>query len=224
MLKSYPCWGARTNLSSEGLATGSINKVAIPHGEADGLDEGMGLSARTFGEASINLTKVVGAGECVTFGSAYLKSRSSDSFNAALKDFIPPLAMTVSNCAGVKIRKKDDAGELLPGAEFTLYKDNAPKGEFDAGDTAVLDSDNAPLTCTTAANGECSFTLIFEGDYCAVETDHPDHYLPADPECFTVGPAIPILTVDFIDRRLGSVLVKKSIRTERRCPVQYSRS
>ena len=27
---------------------------------------------------------------CLTFGSAYLKSRSSDSFTAALKDFVPP--------------------------------------------------------------------------------------------------------------------------------------
>ena len=42
-----------------------------------------------------------GENACGQFGSAYLKSRSSDSFTAALKDFVPPQAVTISNCAAL---------------------------------------------------------------------------------------------------------------------------
>ena len=61
------------------------------------------LSARTFGEASINLTdaNLFPAGTCVNFGSAYLKSRSSDSFTAEVKDFISPERVNISNCTGL---------------------------------------------------------------------------------------------------------------------------
>jgi hypothetical protein len=40
-----------------------------------------------------------GGNTCGQFGSAYLKSRSSDSFTAALKDFVPPTQVSISNCA-----------------------------------------------------------------------------------------------------------------------------
>ena len=63
------------------------------------------------------------APDCESFGSAYLKSRSSDSFTAALKDFVPPQAVNITNCGSVKINKKDDLGNNLDGAGFTLYKD-----------------------------------------------------------------------------------------------------
>ena len=98
----------------------------IPAADADGLgahsarDLRRGLSWTS--RPSSTPTK------CESFGSAYLKSRSSDSFTAALKDFVPPQAINISNCGSVKINKNDDAGRALAGAEFTLYKDNAPVG------------------------------------------------------------------------------------------------
>ena len=101
---STPCWGKRVNLTTSGLATGSINTTAIPSGEADGLGA---LSARTFGEAQVDFNALTGgAGSCTSFGSAYLKSRSSDTFNAALKDFIAPANLNLPNCGGVTIRKQ----------------------------------------------------------------------------------------------------------------------
>ena len=119
-------WGPATDLTTSGNATGSINTRAIPASESDGLGA---QSARTFGEAQISLSALFGgATTCRSFGSAYLKSRSSDSFTAALKDFVPPAAVNISNCGSVKIIKTDDAGARLAGAEFTLYKDNAPVG------------------------------------------------------------------------------------------------
>lgn len=101
---AVPCWSTRNNLTSAGNATGSINTTAISAGAADGLGA---ISARTFGEASVNFTALTGGlGTCVSFGSAYLKSRSSDSFSAAMKDFIAPAPTNISNCGSVTIRKE----------------------------------------------------------------------------------------------------------------------
>ena len=66
-------------------------------------------SPRTFGEAQIDFDALAGEDECVAFGSAYLKSRSSDSFTAALKDFIAPLALNFDICGDIVILKTDDA-------------------------------------------------------------------------------------------------------------------
>lgn len=67
------------------------------------------ISARTFGEAQVDLSALTeGEGGCSVFGSAYLKSRSSDSFTSALKDFIPPLVLDIDQCAKVVIRKVTD--------------------------------------------------------------------------------------------------------------------
>lgn len=61
------------------------------------------MSTRTFGEAAINLTDsgILPANSCSGFGRAYLKSRSSDSFTAALKDFIAPIPVNISNCGKI---------------------------------------------------------------------------------------------------------------------------
>ncbi|MGW4930057.1 prealbumin-like fold domain-containing protein [Agromyces sp. NPDC004153] len=120
---SFPCWGLRTNLSAASLATGSINTTAIPAGEADGLGA---ISARTFGEASINFTTLLGTQGCTSFGSAYLKSRSSDSFTAALKDFIAPTAVNISNCAKVIIRKQTDPDGATTSFGYTKTFTTAP--------------------------------------------------------------------------------------------------
>ncbi|UOQ88328.1 prealbumin-like fold domain-containing protein [Agromyces endophyticus] len=117
-----PCWGKRVNLTSAGNATGSINTSAIAAGAADGLGA---ISARTFGEASVNFTALTGgAGKCISFGSAYLKSRSSDSFTAAMKDFIAPAALDLSSCAKVIIRKVTDPNPDPSGSTFAFTTAN----------------------------------------------------------------------------------------------------
>ncbi|RZS64183.1 hypothetical protein EV187_2563 [Agromyces ramosus] len=113
-----PCWGDRVNLSAAGIATGSINLTAIPNGESDGLGP---ISARTFGEASVNFTQLTGGG-CTPFGSAYLKSRSSDSFTAAMKDFIAPAAIDLNTCATVIIRKQTNPDEAANTSLFDFSK------------------------------------------------------------------------------------------------------
>jgi len=91
-------WGPADTLDPT-EALGTINTSPIPASESDGLGS---LSPRTFGEAALSFDALFGPNACGSFGSAYLKSRSSDSFTAALKDFVPPEQVQIGNCpAGI---------------------------------------------------------------------------------------------------------------------------
>jgi hypothetical protein len=205
---STPCWGARVNLSASGDAIGSINTSAIPAAQSDGLGN---ISPRTFGEASLDFDALGGGSGCTTFGSAYLKSRSSDSFTAALKDFIKPTATNITNCGTVNIHKQDDAGAPLASATFVLFTDNAPVDgapPHGANDTA-----NATLTCTTDATGNCSITSVPFGNYWAVETVTPPNHTTAADQSFSITQATPNQTISltFVDvRQTGAILVTKT--------------
>ena len=87
--KAPACWGSFLDLDAAGFADGQTSE--------DGR----------FGEAAINLTAagVFTQGGCTTIGSAYLTSRSSDSFTAALKDFVPPETVNISTCGSFQINK-----------------------------------------------------------------------------------------------------------------------
>ena len=127
-----------------------INLVAIPATESGGLGS---LSARTFGEASVNLQSLFAEGECEAFGSVYLKSRSSDTFSSALKDFIAPAAVNISNCGSITIIK--DA-----------QPDNAQDFDFsgDLGAFTLDDDANATL------DDREEFLGLVAGDYAITET------------------------------------------------------
>jgi hypothetical protein len=105
---SGSAWGSPTVISggANSKALGSINTSLIPANQAGGATNGLTtqlgpLDPRTFGEASISFSALFGSNTCGQFGSAYLKSRSSDSFTAALKDFVPPTQVSISNCAAL---------------------------------------------------------------------------------------------------------------------------
>ncbi len=92
---AFPCWGKVVDLSNSLAVEASINTTIIPEPIAGG-----NLDALTFGEASINLQDagIFKAGTCVSFGQAYLKSRSSDAFSSEIKDFIAPIPIEVKSC------------------------------------------------------------------------------------------------------------------------------
>jgi Prealbumin-like fold domain len=196
-------WGPATNLSDSGKATGSINTSPIPAAEADGLGA---HSARTFGEAQLDLSAIFDPNVCESFGSAYLKSRSSDSFTAALKDFVPPQAITLSNCGSVKIKKTDDASPANPlaGAEFTLYEDNAPTGGTRGAEDTITTQ-----TCTTGTDGTCEIVNVLQGQYWVVETKTPpNHDTAADQRLAVV--ATEQVSLTFVNpRQPGSVKITK---------------
>jgi hypothetical protein len=101
-------WGSPSVISggANANALGSINTSLIPANQAGGATNGLTtqlgpLDPRTFGEATISFSALFGQNTCGQFGSAYLKSRSSDSFTAALKDFVPPTRVSISNCSSL---------------------------------------------------------------------------------------------------------------------------
>jgi hypothetical protein len=118
---ALPCWNTKQNLTAAGIAAASINNVAIPAGESDGLGA---ISARTFGEAQVDLNALQGGGgpQCSIFGSAYLKSRSSDSFTSEIKDFVPPETLDIDQCASVIIRKATDPASDPASVQFGYSK------------------------------------------------------------------------------------------------------
>jgi hypothetical protein len=177
-------WGAATDLSASQKAAGSINSSAIPVGESDGIGA---QSARTFGEAQLDLSAIFDTSSCQSFGSAYLKSRASDSFPAALKDFVPPVAVNITNCGSVTINKTDDLGALA-GAGFTLYKDASPVGGSVGSEDTI-----AAGSCTTSASGTCSISDVFFGQYWLVETTVPVGHTGVDPQHVSVTGTTPVV-------------------------------
>lgn len=129
-----PCWGTKSNLTAAGDATGSINTSAILAADADGLGA---ISSRTFGEAQIDFDALTGGtANCVSFGTAYLKSRSSDSFTAETKDFVAPEPVNISNCGQVIIRKETDPDGAAGTFTFnhTISSDPADTASFNLQD------------------------------------------------------------------------------------------
>ena len=200
-------WGPATDLSAASDAAGSINTSAIPSADSDGLGA---LDPRTFGEAQLDLAAIFsGSTTCTSFGSAYLKSRSSDSFTAALKDFVPPVGISISNCGSVSILKTDDATPANPlsGAVFTAYKDAAPTG----GSRGAEDSVSAG-TCTTLAAGTCTISSLLTGPYWIVETTTPTGYDTAAPQSVNVT-ASQTVTLTFVDpAQRGAIRIIKTAK------------
>jgi hypothetical protein len=211
-------WGAPTDLTASNKATGSINTSAIPAAESDGLG---GQSARTFGEAQVALSAIFDPNTCESFGSAYLKSRSSDSFTAALKDFVPPQAVNITNCGSINIHKQDDSTPANPlaGATFTLYKDNAPLGPPDGAgpnqDSHGAEDTVTSFTCTTSAGptppvGDCSMTSVTFGSYWVVETATPPGHTTAADQYVTLSSGNATVNLTFTNaRNPATVKVKK---------------
>ncbi len=97
-----PCWGDRDELGGD-EAVGSVNSSAITNANSDGLGA---MDPFTFGEATIDFDLVTESNDpCEAFAFAYLKSRSSDSFTAAVKDFIAPLNPGINNCGAIRVTK-----------------------------------------------------------------------------------------------------------------------
>ena len=172
-------------------ATGTINSTAIPSqptDETDGILTSGSLAARTFGEAQIDLRLIFKANECTTFGSAMLKSRSSDAFNSQLKDFIRPLEINLTNCGRVIIHKQ------------TLPDENPNTTDF--GYTKSFGTDPATgNTFTLKDDGTQTFNnVLFGSGYTVVEDVIPTNWALKSLDCSAstgVTPSINGATVTF---------------------------
>lgn len=129
---------AGTDCGGGPCAVGTINQSVIAAGDSDGLGQ---KQARTFGEAQIDLRLIFHDNSCVSFGSAMLKSRSSDAFTSQLKDFITPVHIDLQNCGNVIIRKQtspDGATDLF-GYTKNFPTDPSSANTFTLADDGVKD-------------------------------------------------------------------------------------
>jgi prealbumin domain-containing protein len=206
-----PCWGTRVNLSAAGDATGSINTTAIPANQTGGLGN---ISTRTFGEAQVDFDALTGGtGTCTSFGSAYLKSRSSDSFTAALKDFIAPAATNISNCGTVIIRKQTNPDEDPNTTDFGYTK-------------AFSTSPASANTFTLKDDGVKTFSNVLQGSgYTVDETTVGAGYVFQSVDCsastgvtptingslvtFAIDNAADVLDCTYTNRAQGTIIVEK---------------
>jgi hypothetical protein len=175
-------WGAPTVISgSGGTAIGSINTSTIAAADSGGIGA---QDPFTFGEAAIAFTALFPpGGECGGFGSAYLKSRSSDSFNAEIKDFIAPERVTITNCTEIQTTLSATSitvggsvhdSATLTGATgnaggtvtYTVYTDNAcTQNPRDAG-TVTVTNGVVPNSNTLQFNSVGTFywQAVYSGD------------------------------------------------------------
>jgi hypothetical protein len=137
-------WGPTTDLDAPSAtcggapcASGTINTSLIPAAESDGLITTGSKQARTFGEAQIDLRLVFQPNRCASFGSAMLKSRSSDSFTSQLKDFVAPVGINLQNCAQVIIRKQTDPDGATASFRYTHNLATDPALVDNAGTTTI---------------------------------------------------------------------------------------
>lgn len=100
----------------------------------------------------------------------------------------------VSN-AIIEVTKYDDEGNLLPGAEFTLYENGVEVGE--------------PIE--TDKNGKIVFTGLSLGDYTLQETRTPVGYVPSDlKQEITIDEEGEVIEVSFINTKIiGTVSISK---------------
>jgi hypothetical protein len=170
-----PCWGKVKPLGTE--AVGSVNTAAV----TDPI-KGVSLSPRTFGEAAIDLTAagILDPTKCQSFGKAYLKSRSSDSFVAAVKDFIAPIDVNINNCKPdtIELRKVDEDGNPLAGALLELYRDDNGVAGLQTTVSGSTPADTKVGDCTTALpDAKCSFGgITTPGTYIGHEAAAPNGY------------------------------------------------
>jgi Prealbumin-like fold domain len=213
---SFPCWGDRIDLGAGGFADGQINSTTVSDPIAN-----TSLVGNTFGEMGVNLTQALpnifgpNPSACESFGSAYLKSRSSASFTAEIKDFVAPQKISVSNCGYVLVHKTAaDTGNDQGGATFTVTPGKTTISGMDASD---------PIPAIDGHNGwYCVDNLLTNGSYTVKETVAPDGYDTPNPDstgnlsatagsCADVTFPNPTATVSFSDPvKLGHVLVYKT--------------
>jgi hypothetical protein len=184
-------WGAPVVISGGGTpdALGAVNTTAIAAtstgGETGGLTVSLGSQdAFTFGEASLTFKALFsGSSTCGTFGSAYLKSRSSDSFTAELKDFVAPERINISNCSSISTTLSSSSitvggsvndSATLSGATsnaggtvtYTVYIDSAcSQGAQSAGTKTVTNGvvpDSNSITFNTV--GDYYWQAAYSGD------------------------------------------------------------
>jgi len=205
-------WGPALDLTGT-QAAGTINTTSIPVAESDGLATVNPLSPRTFGEAQLDLDFIFDQGKCESFGSAFLKSRASDSFTSQLKDFIKPAPVNITNCGKVIIHKVTDPASDPATTQF--------------GYTKTFGTDPATANTFTLGHGQdITFAnVLFGSGYTVTEDSLPAGWDFASLNCsastgvtpsisgatvtFAIDNAADILDCTYTNRARATIIVEK---------------
>ncbi|AEG43118.1 collagen binding domain-containing protein [Isoptericola variabilis] len=195
-------WGTEQDLTAIGQATGTINSSPISAANTGGVSN-VNLNARTFGEASIDLDFLFDPGECRSFGTAFLKSRSSTSFTSQLKDYIEPVSVNISNCGSITVVNQTQPAGVADMFGFTT--------------TGGL----SPATFDLGSGGSRTYNDVLAGTYTVSEdADAPGELISivctGGSDTSTAGRTATInlaadenVTCTFTNRLFGSILVHK---------------
>jgi hypothetical protein len=170
----------------ESDALGSVNTSTIPANQAGGATNGLttALGAQdpfTFGETSISFEALFGEGACGSFGSAYLKSRSSSAFTAEIKDFVPPKSVQISNCPTALTTDASNNGTASEPAQTVggSISDQATLGSSvpNGADGEVVFrlykfASNATITATSCTTATQVLTYATDGTSNVTVTNH----------------------------------------------------
>jgi hypothetical protein len=200
---AFPCWGDQVTLDG----TDSIAAVNNLDAVTDPLFPNSPnyinpVPALQFGETAIDLTKagVFPTGTCAAFGSTFVRSRSSTSFTAEIKDFIAPIPVNISNCGTVNIIKHTDPRGIDQNFSYTstipnppdpnadprtpqCSKDATPSG-FTLNDHAGVDP-SSPITQGTDNTEHCANVLA--GSYTVTEGAEPNNFVLESLTCTVDG-------------------------------------
>jgi hypothetical protein len=168
-------------------AVGTINSTAIPAGESDGLGA---KAKRTFGEAQLDLRFLLqgaNANSCTGFGSAMLKSRSSDQDSTQLKDFILPANINVNTCGTVTIIKQTSPRGLNQKFPFTstmpATATDTQTGSTETCASFSLNDNGNTGTANSAANTQTC--TVLPGAYTVTEGADPANFALKSPNGVT---------------------------------------
>jgi hypothetical protein len=189
-------WSAATPLATP-IAEAAINTASVPNPFGSPTP----LPAGQFGELAVNLTDagVFPPGVCKAFGSAYVKSRASTSFQSEVKDFVAPVDINISNCSRIIVVKQTVPSPDPSNTSFPFV--------------ASYDADGFSLT-----NGQSNDSgEINPGTYSVAETPVPANWDltsatcddGSDPAAIDLGPAETV-TCTFVNTlQTGAILIHK---------------
>jgi hypothetical protein len=232
---TLPCWGNHINLNG----TNSIGAVNNLDTVSDPIapNAPRSLAALTFGETAINLTAagVFPTGTCEAFGSAFLKSRSSASFPAEVKDFIAPIPVNISNCGRITIIKHTDPRGLDQAFSYTSTIPNpavgstSPSCTSDATPSSFTLNDTGNTTGDSAANTEDCQNVV-AGSYTVTEGTEPANFTLESLTCTATGTSSGVqdgtnpfkaditvnpnerVTCTYVNQASGAILVTKTAK------------
>jgi len=184
---TFPCWGDKVTLDGTDsiAAVNNLDPVTDPlfPNQPNYINP---LPALQFGETAIDLTKadVFPGGTCTAFGSAFVRSRSSASFTAEIKDFIAPIPVNISNCGQVTIIKHTDPRGI--NQNFSYTSTIPDPGPSSATDCTQNSADPTPSSFTLNDNGNTTGDSTANTENCIVTAGSYTVLEGAEPATFTL--------------------------------------